>query len=384
VTVVAVRMGMKSHDSHGASTTSWGTLVFAAVLSLAACGDTPLGTLAPLESVDLAQPWQEIDPRSHGWDADALRDAAGQAGEQERSRSLLVVHGGRIVLERYYGEANSETLHDVRSVTKTVVSTLVGLAIEDGFIRDVDQPLGELLPDSLAELRPEQQAVTVQHLLTMSSGFAWTEAGSVGYNAWRTSDDYLGHFLDPDMTSEPGASFNYNSGAIYLLGLLVEEATGMELEAFADQELFGPLGITTRQWESMGNGRVNGGAGIDLRTRDLARLGQLFLQEGMSGDRRVLPSGWEQEATANRFPWTASFGPVTALSYAYLWWLDLSREAYFAWGYGGQYVYVVPSLDLVVVTTTDWRLLSAEGGPAWLEEAMLNVIASIVEAAPTG
>ena len=134
-----------------------------------------------------------------------------------------------------------------------------------------------------------------------------------------------------------------------LLGVILEEATGTSLPQYADRVLLGPLGISERAWEPLLEGHVNGGAGLDLRPRDLARLGQLFLQQGWSGTRSIVPAEWVAEATEPRFADLGGAGPIGTLSYGYLWWIDVENDAFMARGHGGQLVYVVPSLDLVVV-----------------------------------
>ena len=133
----------------------------------------------------------------------------------------------------------------------------------------------------------------------------------------------------------------------------------------------------------MDDGYVNGGAGIDLRARDLARIGQLYLQDGVSGTRRILPEGWVAEATRPWFDWRGSFGSLDRYTYGQLWWVSESRPetAFLAWGYGGQFIYVVPALRLVIVATTEWRGLSSEGGPGPLELAVLEVVIDGVHAA---
>jgi CubicO group peptidase (beta-lactamase class C family) len=133
----------------------------------------------------------------------------------------------------------------------------------------------------------------------------------------------------------------------------------------------------------MSDNSVNGGAGIDLRPRDLARLGQLYLQEGRSGNQRLLSREWVDLATSPAYGWSSRFGPIEDLSYGYLWWIDRDRDAYLAWGYGGQIIYVAPARALVVVATTEWRGVSQDGGANPLEAAVLDIIVNgIVPAAP--
>jgi CubicO group peptidase (beta-lactamase class C family) len=262
----------------------------------------------------------------------------------------------------------------VRSVTKSVVSTLVGIAVQERHIASLDQPITDFLRVPEYDVNVEHALVHIRHLLTMTAGFEWSERATEDYNAWILSDDHIAYVLERPISSPPGTSFVYNSGTVHMLGVILEEATGTSLPQYADRVLFGPLGISERVWEPLLQGQVNGGAGIDLRPRDLARLGQLFLQRGWSGNRAVVPAEWVAEATVRRFADLGGSGPIGTLSYGYLWWADVDNDAYMAWGYGGQFVYVVPSLSLVVVATTDWRGVTQDIGTERLTEEVLKVI----------
>lgn len=344
-----------------------------AALACAACGDDPTA-VAPPGTVDLSLPWAEASPVAMGIDGTALAAAADGGGDIDRLRSLLVVREGKLVFERYYHGWTADTLADVRSVTKSIVSTLVGLALQDGFVHSLDDPITDYLHAPEFPVRPEHGAITVRHLLTMTGGFDWDEDDTNIYSDWVRSSDQVAFVLNRQVSSTPGSTFLYNSAAVHLLGVVLEKATGMELEAYADRELFEPIGITRRVWEPATQGYVNGGAGLDVTPRDLARFGQLALQAGWSGSRAVVPGAWLDEATVRRFGWTVAAGPIEHVSYGYLWWVDLDHDAYFAWGHGGQFVYVVPSLDLVVVTTTQWRGLSGDIGADALHALVLGLI----------
>lgn len=331
--------------------------------------------------VDLTREWETAPPSAVGIDEVALARADAMADAIPRLRSLLVVRRGRLVHERYWGGRNAADPADVRSVTKSVVSTLTGLALERGYLTSLDQTLGELLPADFGTLAPWERDITVRDLLTMSGGWDWDESGAVGYNDWIVSGDPIGYLLNTPQGTPPGDAFAYNSAAVHLLGVVLAEATGKTLPAFADEVLFGPLGIGTSAWEPLG-GRVNGGAGLDLRPRDLARIGQLYLQDGWSRGRRILPQGWVEEATTRRYGWRDDAGP-TDVSYGYLWWIDVVNDAFMAWGYGGQFVYVAPDRDLVVVATTEWGLVDGMGIPAGLSAQVLGVIVNgVLPAAP--
>ena len=345
----------------------------------AACTDAPTQA-APAGAVDLAAPWEVVQPAAVDLRETILEQAAAQASGIPRFRSLLVVRRGRLAFERYFGGTDATTLADLRSVTKSVVGTLTGIAIQRGDLRSLDQPLDEILRPPEFQLTPVQAEVTIRHLLTMTSGFAWQNEDAGGYNEWILSNDHVGYLLDQPHEQAPGTGFLYNSAAVHLLGVALEEATGRALPVYADEFLFGPAGMGSRVWEDLSGGRVNGGSGLDLRPRDAARLGQLMLQEGWSGTRSVVREEWVAEARVRRFGWTTSAGPLSRISYGFLWWTDEERGGYFAWGFGGQFVYVHPALEMVVVITTDWRGLTSEGGPGPLQESALSVLVAAMDA----
>lgn len=326
--------------------------------------------------LDLTTPWVVTTPEEAGIDPEGLAEALRAAEAIPRMMSLVVVRDGKLVLEEYFHGNHADSLNDVRSVTKSVIGTLVGVALAEGLIDHLDETIGDYLHPEVAVLNPDLQSISIRHLLTMTSGFAWDELNSDSYAAWIRSEDHLEHLLNQPLLSPPGSSFTYNSAAVHLLGVLLQEAVGMPLPAFADQYLFNPIGIHQSQWENLTRGYVNGGAGLDLRPRDLARLGQLYLQQGASGSTRLLPPDWTATSTVPQFEWRSSFGALRAFTYGHLWWLEEAgtEPAFFAWGYGGQFIYVVPALNTVIVTTTQWRGLSLEGGPEVLEQATLDII----------
>ena len=325
---------------------------------LAACSEGPLGPgpSGPID-IDLALPWVEASLADVGGSPERMARAVELAGANDRMRSLLVVKDGRLVVEEYFGDGADEELHDVRSVTKSVVSALAGIAIARGDIDGLDDPIGDYLDGVTGRIEPDKRAITVRQLLTMTSGLEWDESGGFGsYIDWIRSGDYLGFVLEKPLTSAPGTQFTYNSGAVHLLGVVIEQATTMYLPNFAQHVLLDPMGIAKSRWESLGGGFHNGGAGLDLRPRDLARFGQLYLQRGSSGGRQIIPADWVDRSTMGRFDWRFDSGSLKGISYGFLWWVapDAPEPMYFAWGHGGQYVVVVRGLNLVVVTTNNW------------------------------
>lgn len=348
-------------------------LALAAAVALSAAG--PAGAEVPLASppVDLSLPWHETTPDQVGLDGARLEAAAARAALQPRFRSLLVARHGKLAFERYFGGATAETPFDVRSVTKSVVSLLTGIAQRDGVLPDLDASIATWLAASYV-VDAQDAAVTPRHLLHMSSGFRAAEDAPGGYNGWVLSGRPVQYLLDQPHVAAPGSGFAYDSAAVHVLGVCLENAAARPLADYAHDALFAPLGIDGEVWEPMLQGSVNGGAGLDLRGRDLLKLGQLVLQRGASGTRSVVPEAWIAAVTTPAFPWREDYGPQRSVTYGGLFWVtDTVPAAAFAWGYGGQYVYVVPSLDLVVVATTEWRNLT-EIGPGQLADFGLGVI----------
>ena len=340
--------------------------LLAAVLLLAACGSE---TVAPEftgpPNIDLALPWPTASVAQVGGSTEMVEDGLEQARDNERLLSMLVVKSGRLVVEEYFGNATREDLHDVRSVTKSVVSALTGLVIERGDIGSVEDPIGGYLGTLVTDLAPEKAAITIEHLLNMASGLEWDETGGVGdYTDWILSDDRLGYVLGKPLVEEPGTQYNYNSGAVHVLGVVLEQATGTPLPELADELLFSRIGIARSRWEPFPEGFHNGGAGLDLRPRDLARFGQLYLQQGESAGSPILPGEWVARSSVPYFPWRFNSGRLRGISYGSLWWVvpGAPGPLYFAWGFGGQYVVVVPELYLVIVTTNNWRGVGAAAG----------------------
>ena len=353
-------------------------LVPAAVLVLGACTEAPVDPATDgLVEIDLAQPWTTATVAEVGGSSAMVERGVDRARTNHRMRSLLAVRDGRLVVEEYFGGARANSLQDVRSVTKSVVSALTGIALAQGDIRGLDDPVADYLGSLLPELDPDKGAITIRHLLTMTSGLEWDETGGFGsYEEWIRSGDYLGFLLRKPFTSAPGEEFTYNSAAVHLLGVVLEQATAMQLPALARSALFDPMGMSQSPWEPLSDGSHNGGVGLDLRPRDLARFGQLFLQRGSSGGRQIIPADWVDASTAPRFDWRFASGSLGGITYGYLWWVvpGAIEPLYFAWGHGGQYVVVVPDLRLVIVATNDWYGVGEDGGAGHYERATMDIL----------
>jgi CubicO group peptidase (beta-lactamase class C family) len=272
-------------------------------------------------------------------------------------RAMLVYVDGEPVLENYY-DWPPDSRWDVSSLANTIVSVLVGIALEEGAIPSLSTTLGDLLPDQRADMAPAVLGSTLDELLTMSAGFAGLDRDRT--REYMAGPDPLSRILRsaPDPL---GGGFDYSNQGAHVLAAVLAHATGMPVLDYAKSRLFDPLGIDTREgsgfvWPQDSAGLHLGWGGLRLRPDDLVRLGQLFLDRGAWQGRRVVPPGWIRQATQEQVPETdqTSFEP-TADGFGYGWWLTEAdgETAYFAYGLGGQLVEVVPSRSLVVVVASE-------------------------------
>jgi CubicO group peptidase (beta-lactamase class C family) len=313
--------------------------------------------------------WAAMAPEDAGFapDLSARLDAAIAAGKLPNLHAVLVARGGKLVLERYFaGEDQSwgrplgriafgpDTLHDLRSVTKSVVALLYGIALTQGKVPPPEAALVAQFPEypDLAG-DPARRRITIGHVLSMTMGTQWDEL-SIPYTnplnseiAMENAPDRYRFILDRPIVGEPGARWTYSGGATALLGRLIAKGAGQALPDFARAALFDPLGISQFEWIRGADGTPSAASGLRLRPRDLARIGQLMLQKGQWNGRAVVPGSWLDTIAQER---------VTIeepLRYGYHWYLLASASAprwIGAIGNGGQRLYVLPALDMLVVT----------------------------------
>ncbi len=267
--------------------------------------------------------------------------------------SVTIVRNSTIVLDEYYPPSTPDTLHVIRSCTKSIISILIGIAIDEGYIDGVDQPVLSFFPDRVVNnVDASKESMTLEDLLTMSSGFDCRD--SYLYNWYdleqmAASDDWAQFVLDLPMRYEPGSHFEYCNGVSHLLSTILQTATGTSTLDFARERLFGPLGITDLEWETDPQGVAVGYSGIRATPHDMARIGLLYLNRGEWDGEQIVAADWVAESTrAHISAGTLSDG------YGYQWWVD-ANGYYMAQGYGGQFIYVVPEQNMVVVFTGELR-----------------------------
>ncbi len=301
-----------------------------------------------------ARDWPTSTPDAEGLDAGRLAAAIGrlETATGGALRALLVVKNGRLVFERYYAEARADTPFNVKSVGKSVVSALTGIALERGLFRGTDQRLEEILKEQFRSIDDaRKRAMTLEHLLTMTAGLEWLENGPFMFD-WVRSADAAQTALSLEMAAEPGREFEYSSAVSHLLAAGLATAGRTRVRDFAQEALFTPIGARIHRWDSLGPGIEFGGSELFLTARDLARFGFLYLNRGLWEERQVVPRAWVEESVR-----VHARGDPFLGRYGYLWWLgqDGSRASFFASGAHGQIVHVVPSADLLVVACSSTR-----------------------------
>jgi CubicO group peptidase (beta-lactamase class C family) len=340
-----------------------------ALLGVACGGGNPAQPAAPGAEGPLTPPatiaddWPVASPQDAGLDAAALTSTVNtvRRGQRGALHSLLVVRGGRLVVEEYFGGSSRDDLHTQQSVTKSVTSLLVGIAVDEGRIRSADERVLDFFPEH-ADLRgadPRRDALTLEDLLTMRTGLAWSEEPYAGSDLQRLNDsrgDWVRFVLDRPMREEPGTRWQYNSGGTIVLAGVLRQAAGGDVADYARRVLFEPLGIRGERWFRSPYDRLpHTGGGLSLRARDMARLGELVLRGGRAGGRQVVSRTWLQDSARR------AAGPIgwpRTVYYGRLWWIfppagRATADVVTASGAGGQWIFVVPPLELVVVFTAD-------------------------------
>jgi CubicO group peptidase (beta-lactamase class C family) len=321
-------------------------LIIALVVSLTSClGQNSEPTQSPPWPTG---GWQVSTPEEQGLDSEILAEMFQEIEEENYAiDQVTIVRNGYMIADAPIYPYQPNSKHPVYSVTKSVVSALIGLAIEEGHISSVDQPILDFFPErDVSNLDPVKESITLENLLTMSSGLKCEDSYLHrwrGLNQIQASDDWIQFVLDLPIAEEPGTYFEYCNGASFLLSAIIQETTGISALSYAETHLFGPLGITDVLWSENPQGISIGWAGIYMGPHDMAKIGYLYLNNGKWEDQQIIPSDWVAKSTRNHID-----ASTLENSYGYQWWVT-DEGNYMALGYRGQYIVVVPEENLVVV-----------------------------------
>lgn len=305
-------------------------------------------------------------------------------GKYGEIHSMLIYKDGRLVFEEYYeghqyqwdapnhyGEWVSwdrDMLHCIHSDTKSITSLCIGIAIDLGYIENVNQSIFDYLPGYQQFKTGGKEGITIEHLLTMTSGLEWEEwkisLSSVENDQigiWFYEDGPINYVLEKPLVAEPGKRFNYSGGDIQILVEILKNATGMTLDEFSGTYLFDPMGVDTYDWWLIfPTGEIQGAGGLKLTPRDMIKMGAMMLNKGVSNENRIISEEWIDKCTV---PFPGNNGikvpgeDLGKVGYSYTWWTKQFSysgqqiNSYLALGWGGQKIVILPELDMVVVFT---------------------------------
>ncbi|MCL6088012.1 MAG: beta-lactamase family protein, partial [Actinobacteria bacterium] len=325
--------------------------------------------------------WDVADLDEKGVNKEMLSDLIVQIkkGKYQNIHSIVIVKEGKLVFEEYFGgygfslygdkfrgtyiDFNADITHDLASVTKIITATLAGIAIDNDFIKSVNEKIIDFFPEYSKLFDKEKSKITVENLLTMTSGLKWNEMDAYSsdendYSKLYSSADPIEYLLSKPMANKPGTKWYYSSGDVTLLGEIIYKATGKKVDDFSREYLFDPLGITNAYWLYMKNNIVSTAGGLMMRPRDMAKIGYLYLNNGKWLDKQILSEDWIKASTRGfiQVPegeWTDWHGHESG----YQWFLrtddvnSIKVDSLVRTGWGGQRIIAYPGLNTVVVLT---------------------------------
>ena len=279
---------------------------------------------------------------------DPLSGIFGQADEISSLRSLLIQQHGKLLGESYFNGRSANRAFNIKSASKSIIGLLIGIAVEEGFIHSVDEPILTYFPEYFEENpNPKKEQITVRNLLSMQAGLRSTSSGN--YGAWVMSRNWVEYALDQDFVSEIDGRMVYSTGISHLLSVIISKSSGMSTKAFAEKYLFDPLDITVGGWDRDPQGYYMGGNNLALKPSDMLKIGQMLIDKGVWNGQQIIPMDWIIDSFK-----TYTYSNYNPYGYGYQWWNKKTGKytTLFAWGHGGQYIMMIPELDAVVVMTS--------------------------------
>ena len=309
--------------------------------------------------------WQHDTPQNHNLDSNALNTLHNTLDTTNVYASVIVKDG--YIVDEYYKEGYDEnSVFTLQSTSKSITSALIGIAIDRGYIESVDVPISNYFPQILESDSQYLKQITIWHLLTHTTGIDASD--TTNWEDWLASDNWVEYVLNRPVTARPGTVFNYFTGNTHLLSAILQQATGKTAYEFGKENLFDYLDMDSVECSTDPQGISDGGNGFAMNVYDMAKFGQLFLNQGFWNGEQIISEQWIEESTSTQF--TRSSGSA---DYGYQWWVrtfgNQNYDAYFAQGHWGQYIFVVPDLELVVVFTSHH-----EGSSSMYWQFMNNIV----------
>lgn len=355
---------------------------------LVACGPSK----EVLNSVDyiplVRDDWPVSTPEEQGLDSYHVAEMYLNAADLETLYSLLVIKNGYLVAEDYFNDGSVDQKDRLQSVTKSFTSALVGIALAQGCISSVNQKLLDFYPDVADEITdPRKEQITVQNLLEMRGGYPNEEDGQALWDGL-LSGRYPHLIEDFPLVDDPGTRFHYSNLSSNWLGIIVDRSCGMNMKAYAEENLFSYLNVEPGEWGQDAEGHNNGCADLHLSARDAAKFGLLYLNDGVFDGKQIIPSDWVEDSLQTysvNEAFVKKVGDFRDIGYGYQWWSANAGNHHvnFAWGHGGQLIVLVEDLDIVVVTTS-YPFWLEHNDQSWKhEKAIMTMVSKFISSLDT-
>ena len=331
--------------------------------------------------------WDVSTPQEQGLDPLLVAELYNNAVELETLYSLLVVKNGHLIAEDYFngGSAGQKTL--VQSASKSYISALVGIALEEGCLSSVDQKMIDFFPEYADQITdPSKKQITIREMLQMRTGYPDEETDPAYLDAlyWGEYPELIVEF---PLVSDPGTRFHYSNLTYSWLAIILHRACGTDLKSYAQEHLFQPTDTEVGDWLQDRDGYYIGSGGIHVTARDAARFGWLYLNDGEYEGNQIVPANWVHASLKNYSENARNYGNSLAfrnLGYGYGWWTAEAgdHQFSFAWGHGGQLIVLLDELDMVIVTTAD-PFFGQHNGNSWKhEKATFNLVGEFIKSLP--
>ncbi|MGB5894369.1 MAG: serine hydrolase [Ignavibacteriaceae bacterium] len=340
----------------------------------------PVCSEGPTEPDFSSYNWPSSTPEEQGMDSQLLAQAFEQGENREYVDCIMVIRNGYIVAEKYYNGYRKSSPHNVKSVSKSFLSALTGIALRDGHLDSLDLIMLDFFPEYIySTIDPRKYDITIRHLLMMRAGFDHEQNN---YEQITNSSNWLKSTIELPLYYTPGTKFSYNTFQTHLLSAIITKASGMSTLDLARNYLLKPMNIDVAAWQQDPQGYYFGGNNMYFTPRNMARLGYLYMNNGRLNGNQIVPAEWVEESLTNYTQFTGkNWGALHNYNYGCLWWLGEinTYEVFLAIGYGGQFVINFPDLNMIVVTTAEsyleWDTADQQ------EQSILNIVADYIVSA---
>ena len=346
-------------------------LLFLKLIILVSCNDEPTGPVFP------SYGWPTSSPEVQGMNSLLLQQAFQQGENRGFVDCILIIRNGYLVGEKYYNGFTKKTSHNVMSVSKSFLSAMIGIALREGILNNLNEKVLDFFPEYIyPNIDQRKYNITVRNLLMMRMGI---DHDQNLYNYIHSSSNWIKTTIELQLIYDPGTRFCYNTFQTHLLSAIITKASGMSTLEFAKPHLLDKLNINCAEWWQDPQGYYFGGNSMHFTPRDMARLGYLYMNNGILDGKQIVPAEWVDESLTNFTNFTnSSWGDLDKVNYGYLWWLGEMKghKVFLAIGHGGQFIINFADLNMIVVTTADWQL-------GWdtadqHERSVLNIVADYI------